>query len=307
MKNDLDSRVRLAAFRFLDEQTRQAGSEVLPRAVLAKGFTWEGQRVPLMSPQGIFKPAVLPDMPLSITTVAVEEGETAPYADIVGSDGFLRYCYRGTNPAHRDNVGLRLAMQRQVPLVYLHGVVKGQYLAVWPVFIIEDSPNELTFTVNVDDRRLVLVDTSIVDEAEADGRRRYVTRQVQTRLHQEVFRQRVIAAYQSHCAVCRLRHQELLEAAHILPDGHPRGLPVVPNGLALCRLHHGAFDANIIGIRPDYRIEVRLDVLEEVDGPMLEHGLQGFHQQSIQIPRREILRPNRDFLEERYALFKKAS
>jgi hypothetical protein len=35
---------------------------------------------------------------------------------------------------------------------------------------------------------------------------------------------------------------ELLDAAHILPDGHPKGEPVVPNGLALCKLHHAAFD-----------------------------------------------------------------
>ena len=305
--DEFDSRVRVATFRFLEEQARLAGSDVLPRTVLAQGFIFEGRRVPLMGPQGIFKPAVLSTMPLSITTVAVGEGEEAPYPDIVGSDGFLRYCYRGTDPSHRDNVGLRRAMQAQVPLAYFHGVVKGRYLAVWPVFVIEDSPKNLTFMVNVDDRKLALVDASDLDVADAEGRRRYVTRQVQTRLHQEAFRQRVIAAYQSHCAVCRLRHEELLEAAHILPDNHPKGLPVVPNGLALCKLHHGAFDANIIGIRPDYRIQVRVDILQEVDGPMLKHGLQGFHGSLIRLPRREAQRPNPSFLEERYASFLKAS
>src|SRR5439155_9126531 len=59
--------------------------------------------------------------------------------------------------------------------------------------------------------------------------------------------------------------------------GHPRGLLVVPNGLALCALHHAAFDRNVLAVRPDLRVEVRLDVVEEEDGPMLEHGLQGFH------------------------------
>ena len=57
--------------------------------------------------------------------------------------------------------------------------------------------------------------------------------------------------------VCRLRHWELLDAAHILPDKHPLGEPVVPNGLALCKLHHAAFDADILGVRPDLRIERR--------------------------------------------------
>jgi putative restriction endonuclease len=101
-----------------------------------------------------------------------------------------------------------------------------------------------------------------------------------------------LAAYQAHCAVCRLRHAELLEAAHILPDGHPLGHPVVPNGVALCKLHHATFDANILGIRPDYGIEIRLDVLEEKDGPMLKHGLQEFHHGRLWTPHRPILKPN---------------
>lgn len=86
----------------------------------------------------------------------------------------------------------------------------------------------------------------------------------------------------------------------------PLGEPIVPNGLALCRLHHGAFDNQLLTVTPDYIIEVRRDVLEEHDGPMLIHGLQVFHGSAIQLPRREQERPRREFLEERYALFRKA-
>jgi putative restriction endonuclease len=45
----------------------------------------------------------------------------------------------------------------------------------------------------------------------------------------------VLQAYETRCALCQLRHGELLDAAHILPDTHPSGRPVVPNGLSLCR------------------------------------------------------------------------
>jgi putative restriction endonuclease len=76
---------------------------------------------------------------------------------------------------------------------------------------------------------------------------------------------------------------------------------------ALCRLHHAAFDANILGIRPDYEIEIRLDVPEEVDGPMLKHGLQQFHRERLWTPRRPVLNPKPEFLEERYALFRRSS
>jgi putative restriction endonuclease len=302
-----DAQVRTAAFGFLDGEVRRRGTDVLPRTLLAQGFVLEGLRVPILGPSGIFKPAVLTGIPLSITTVPVEEGEAPPYRDLIGHDGLLRYCYRGTDPRHRDNAGLRLAMQCQAPLIYCHGVVRGQYVVVWPVFIVGDSPSDLVFTVNVDDRQLASLGAVDGGDPEADGRRRYITRQVQQRLHQEGFRQRVLAAYHAHCAVCRLRHAELLEAAHILPDGHPDGQPIVPNGVALCKLHHAAFDSNILGIRPDYRIEIRLDVLRESDGPMLKHGLQEFHGELLLTPRRPTFKPRPAFLEERYALFRKAS
>ena len=129
---DLDTRVRTQAFQFLTEQTRLHG-EVVPRDLLERGFDFEGRRVPLIGPQGIFKPALLAEMPISITTVPVREGEARPYDDGVGPDGFLRYRYRGTDPGHRDNQGLRLAMGRGVPLIYLYGVTPGRYMPVWPV------------------------------------------------------------------------------------------------------------------------------------------------------------------------------
>ena len=53
--------------------------------------------------------------------------------------------------------------------------------------------------------------------------------------------------------------------------------------------------------------ERRLDVLEEIDGPMLKHGLQEFHGGSLLLPTREAHKPDRQFLEERYATFRRAS
>jgi len=116
----------------------------------------------------------------------------------------------------------------------------------------------------------------------------------------------VLRAYQQCCAICRLRYDQLLEAAHILPDGHPLGEPVIPNGLALCKLHHAAFDSYIIGVTPDLEVKVRGDVLAEIDGPMLQHGLQGFQNRRIHVPRADNLKPHRDYLAERYDLFRRA-
>ena len=81
----------------------------------------------------------------------------------------------------------------------------------------------------------------------------------------------------------------------------------MPNGHPPCKLHHTAFDANLMGVRPDHVIEVKRRQLDEIDGPMLIHGLQGFDGRTITVPRRTELRPNGEFLEERYELFRAAS
>jgi putative restriction endonuclease len=307
--DDLDARVRLAAFDFLEGQVRLAGEDTsIRREVLQHGFTFEGQRVSLLGPQGIFKPRILPEIPLSITTVPAVEGVRRPYDDAFGEDGLLRYRYRGRDPSHRDNVGLRLAMQRHTPLIYFHGIVEGRYEAEWPVYIVSDDPAALTFTVSVDERRFVSLGSSPEQESpETEIRRRYATRLFQQRLHQHEFRERVLQAYKRHCAVCRLRHDQLLEAAHIMPDRHPLGAPIVSNGLALCKLHHAAFDSHLIGITPDCVVELRRDILEEQDGPMLIHGLQGFHGAQLMLPDKSRWKPDRDLLEERFALFRQTA
>jgi len=303
---DMDSTVRVQAFDFLARQTSIHG-DVLPWSVLSHGFDFDGRRVPLIGPQGIFKPAVLPEMLLSIATAPVREGQPRPYNDGLDEQGLLNYRYRGTDARHRDNVGLRTAMQRRVPLVYLFGVVKGRYMPAWPVFIVGDDPADLCFKVAIDEQYAAPGKEAAIGEEVADARRSYVTALTVRRLHQQTFRHRVLRAYRERRAICRLRHAELLEAAHILPDKHPRGEPVVRNGVALCTLHHAAFDRNILGIRPDCTIEVRADILEEVDGPMLRHGLQEIDGQKIVMPTKPQLQPCPDFLEERYEMFRKAS
>ena len=300
----LDQAIRSAAFQFLAEQTRLHG-DVLPRDLLAAGFMYQSERIPLLGPQGIFKPRLLA-IPLSITTVPVVEGRERPYADELSPDNLLTYRYRGTDPTHRDNAGLRLAKERQAPLVYFHGVVPGHYLATWPVYVVGDDPGRLSFTVAVDSHEALGERLTGGPSLAAEGRRQYVTQITQRRLHQEAFRWRVLKAYRECCAVCRLRHAELLDAAHILPDGHPRGEPIVPNGLALCKLHHAAFDSHILGVRPDLVIELRGDILDEADGPMLQFGLQGFHGKLLHTPGAADLRPSREFLAERFELFRKA-
>ena len=60
------------------------------------------------------------------------------------------------------------------------------------------------------------------------------------------------------------------------------------------------------GVAPDYRIAIRADVLAEIDGPMLQDGLKDMDGRRIDVPRAERLRPNRDYLAERFERFRAA-
>jgi len=298
-----DKLVRLAAFRWLAAQVARHG-DVLSRPLLLHGFEYEGARIPLMSRQGIFKPRVLEDMPISITTTV-----HGPYDDQMSSEGLMLYSYRGTDPSHSENAGLRKAMFQRTPLIYFHGIMPSKYIPIWPVFIVGDSPNKLMFSVAVDDvsyldRYARAGSTeSIAGEQQDIGRRRYITAVITQRLHQRGFRERVLDAYQQMCSLCHLRHSELLDAAHIIPDNEPGGEPVISNGIALCKLHHAAFDNFFLGIRPDHIVEVHKAILDEKDGPMLTHGLKGLHGQQIFLPRSSRLFPSAERLEIRYKRF----
>ena len=297
---DMDFQVRLAAFNWLFEQVDLFG-DVLPRKFLEQGFIFQDQQIPLVSPQGIFKPKIL-DLPLTITTAP-----KGPYDDYFGSDGFLIYRYRGTNSNHRDNIGLRKIYELQRPLIYFHGIEPGKYLATWPVYIIGDEPENLTFKISVDDHLAAFkyaeanVSYQIADMA--DSRHAYLTSTVKVRLHQRSFREKVLEAYKSQCALCRLKHRELLDAAHIIPDNLPESTSTIENGISLCKLHHAAYDKFIIGITPDYVIQVREDILEEEDGPILQHGLKGLHKTKMILPRSRNQWPNQDALAWRYERF----
>ncbi|HLI14687.1 MAG TPA: HNH endonuclease [Acidimicrobiales bacterium] len=261
----VDARLRDAAFSFL----RALGPEALVSQHDLSAFTFDGVPVRLMAPQqGIWKPRQL-DAALSIRTVFAATPAARPYADAIGADGFGRYKWRGTNPAEPENRALRAAMARGLPLIWFYGIAPGRYLPLFPVYLAAEEPNEQQFVVALDHDALAL--RRELADTRPEIVRAYAESLARARLHQRAFRERVLLAYAYQCAVCRLRHRQLLDAAHVLSDA-AGGEPVVTNGISMCKIHHAAYDADIIGIAPDYRIGVRPDVLREHDGPTLRYA-----------------------------------
>lgn len=254
-----------------------------------------GERIRLVDPGrgGIWNPSD------HVATLSIITSPDGPYADRELDGGLLRYSYQ-SGPIGGKNLKLRRAKELGLPILMFRKVGKGTYMPVYPIYVVGDDPEAREFTLAPDASLRTLGEQGLVSPVE----RAYAERLVRQRIHQRAFRAQVLLAYQDKCAICRLKHADLLDAAHIIPDGSPNGDPVVPNGLSLCKIHHAAFDRNILGVRPDLTIHVRNDVLEEVDGWMLKGGIQGVHNCQLEIvPGRKADRPDAARLEVRYEQF----
>ncbi|WP_309082272.1 HNH endonuclease [Zhihengliuella sp.] len=284
------------------------GAEPLTRDEILD-FEYRGQKIRLQSTQtGIWKPRFLRGA-LSFQTVFRAPGQPRPYEDEVGKDSLIRYMWRGDNPDHPENAGLRFAFANQLPLIWFIGVGGSpkKYQPICPVFIVDEEPDLKRFVVAPMDEEAFFLRDRTQDTMMQATIKRYISRETKVRLHQPVFRSTVLRAYEDRCAVCNLGHRQLLDAAHIVPDSDERGVASVVNGLALCKIHHAAFDSFIMGISPDYVVHIRPDLLEEIDGPMLQHGLKGLHGSNLmKLPRARGERPRRDLLEVSFDRFLKA-
>lgn len=305
MALDLDWQIRLKAF---DELRRLSETGVVSRDQMSAGFDFMGERIPFaLKARGIWRPAAMktPGAALSLTTATLRKGVKPRYDDqIGGEEGWFEYRYQGSNPGDWDNVAVRRAYELNRPVIYFYGVGPGLYEAVYPAYVVGDDPSALTFRVAADAPGLGTA--TLLEGGGAPPLKEYATRQVKVRLHQHRFRELVLGAYGHRCSICRLGHTPLLDAAHIIADRDERGRPEIPNGLSLCKIHHSAYDVNILGITPGYRVEIREDILAERDGPMLRHGLQELNDQRLNLPRAAGDHPNREYLEERYSAFRAA-
>ena len=305
--NDRDTLMRTAAF----DHVRRL-SEVhdhLTANELSPGFMFEGGRLPLVNPQrGIFKPRQMRYL-LSIKTVFPRPGARVWYDDqrevhrqIFESEEAVEYAFMGQNPDAPDNQWLREAYENQIPVIYFLGIAPGCYQAIIPIFIAGWDRNALKSRIvfGVPDQGDIIVPQNEME-------RRYSLRAVKQRLHQASFREAVITAYNGRCALSGLPERRLLDAAHIVSDKDERfGQPVVPNGLPLSKTHHAAFDAQLIGIDPDYRLHVSERLLGQHDGPMLE-ALKQLNGGTIHLPTRARDHPDRDRLALRFEWFKAAA
>lgn len=294
MESSAELHLRNLIFNRLSEIVAERG--VVTRAELESVNIGNGQtRRVIDQSRGIWNPRDL------LGTLSVVSSPDGPYADAHLGDSLFAYDYRaGSNDG--DNTKLRRAFALGLPLILLRKIQKGVYVPVFPVYAVQDDIANRRFLLALDEGLRSVADPLHLKPIE----RAYAEKVTKQRLHQPEFRGRVLLAYQHKCTVCTLRHGQLLDAAHIICDGKPHGEPIVNNGLSMCKIHHAAYDANLLGISPDYGVRINKALMDEIDGPMLQHGLKEMDGRELALPNRSSDYPSKDRLAERFSEFLRA-
>jgi hypothetical protein len=148
VSDDFDARLRREAQAWLTVRTHDGQVPLTSDELM--DFAIDGRPFKLMDRQrGIRKPRELAAA-LSIRTVYTVEGGARPYEDAVGSDGLLRYKWRGDDPNHAENRALREAMLRELPLIWFCGVGQGIYRPVFPIYLLWEEREQQQFVLDPD-------------------------------------------------------------------------------------------------------------------------------------------------------------
>ncbi len=301
--SDPDAMVRQAAFRHVLEHVDQDGC--IEEIKLRNGFFIGDERFTIIHPQmGIHKPARMRFL-LSIKTVFPRPGNRVWYDDqqdiqkrVFECEESLDYAFMGTDPRRAQNRHLLEAMENEIRILYFLGVAPGRYQALMPSYITRWDADALEAGISFG-----LPDQDVLP-APNPQERRYALSIHKKRLHDTWFKMAVSRAYDHRCAISRLRDRRLLDVARILP-ARPEGLArvEVQDGLLLSKIHHAAYEENLIGIDGDYRVHVSERLRGSDDAPMRDSllGLQGA---GLLLPERVRDHPRRDRLAARFEIFR---
>lgn len=207
-----------------------------------------------------------------------------PHLDQANREGFAAF----------EKVG-----SHEIALVIRHDFIATYLLNVREVHELGELPNGVR-TIDHIAETLGSADAPDVDAAAtalAPRERNVVTFTRSVRAAD--FRKRVMLAYENQCAVCAIQLR-LVEAAHIVPAGAEMSSDETCNGMALCAIHHAAYDGGILGILPDLSVAINDSATRALVDQQLGGGLEEFKKSlrpSIIVPYNKSDQPLAQYLE----------
>lgn len=152
-----------------------------------------------------------------------------------------------------------------------------------PEFIVEYAKNLEKlhgFTIRHREEVKILNAVDETEEVEIEKKiknteRREVITSIKRKYREHDFRGRILSAYAGTCAFCEIQ-LKLVEAAHIIPVVSDLSTDETINGVALCSLHHRAYDQNLLSFDENYRIEINRATISELKKLDLVGGLSNF-------------------------------
>ncbi|MDC0743229.1 HNH endonuclease [Polyangium mundeleinium] len=271
--------------------------EAVPYEELARGFPFRGQWIKLVGPQGVFKPKELTDGPLTLLSTLASS-----YEDEHLEGDVVLYDYAPTSREFENDGLKRIAAQGKAVILLRQVKAKPrpEYMVFAPVVL--RGFDDVARKVRLDLAAAQLEVAGIPAPVPTPFSKAYAETIVKARLHQAHFRREILTAYAQRCCICELRERPLLDAAHIVPDRLPEGVPEVRNGLAMCPTHHRAYDQNLVLVTEQYRVEVQRDRLYHAESEATARMILDFDGREILLPKQEHLRPDPEFLRRKIVL-----
>lgn len=206
------------------------------------------------------------------------------YSDDVTDEGLI-YHYPATVRGGRDENEVRsikLCRELHLPLFVIvkpHPSATTRDVRLGWVQNWNDRDSSILIQFSESEAEPNYVDTSVLDESDFQLKQKRRTRRAlaKVRPNQVQFRFEVFKRYGTGCAVCEIKHPDLLQAAHLCPFQYG-GSDDARNGLVFCLNHHRAFDKQLFRIDP-------YDLSIVVAGGVAQAEL-GIHRRSIRhLPR----------------------
>lgn len=293
---DRDLAIREAAIRHCRLLSQQWG-EAVPYEELARGFPFEGERLKLVGPQGVFKPKELRDGPLTLLSTLASS-----YEDEHLDGEVVLYDYAPPQRGYENDGLKRIAgMGRSAILLkQVKAKPRPEYMVFAPVAMVgfDDVARKVRLNLAAAEQDVL----GVAAPAPSPFSKAYAETTTKARLHQAHFRRNILGAYSNRCCICELQERPLLDAAHIIPDRLPEGVPEIQNGMAMCPTHHRAFDQNVIVVTEEYRIEVQQARLRHVEEQATQRMILDYHGRPIRLPKDESMRPSPEFLKKKIEL-----